>query len=172
MRLKTVTCILSVMFWSALALLTAQQRAAPAPKASLAAQQQPTAAPKASPNAQARRGPTRENQKVRRPQQEPCWKEVGISPGVMEQRKSIEESARAQVRGVCSESSLSEQEKREKIREIRKSAHEQTMALMSPDQRARLQECQRARQHNAGGRLGGAALPGHPHLSDPCAEVR
>src|SRR6516162_7287889 len=33
---------------------------------------------------------------------EPCWEQAGISKNVMEQRRSIQESTRSEIRAVCS----------------------------------------------------------------------
>src|SRR5207248_10879066 len=59
-----------------------------------------------------------------KPRQEPCWKQVGISQAVVNQRRSITENTRAEVQAVCADSSLSDQQKRTKIREIHQSAKE------------------------------------------------
>ncbi len=155
MRLKPVTCIIPVVILFALASLVAQQSRAPAPQPGT------------------RRGNVGGNQKGKRQHQEPCWKQVGIPQNVMEQRRSIQESTRSQVEQVCTESTLTEQQRREKIHEIRKSAHEQTMALLSPDQRERLKQCQLSREHGRGGaHPRGAHLGGHAGHEDPCAEFR
>jgi hypothetical protein len=96
---------------------------------------------------------------------------VGIPENVFAERKSIHESTRAQVQGVCSDTSLTEQEKREKIREIRKAAHEQLEALLTSAQREGLRECQAAR-HRGGGHHGGVFMPGVGHHNGPCDELR
>ena len=156
MKFKTVTCALASMLLSALASQPAQQRPTPAP----AAQRVPL--PKTSPRS------AQPGKKTRQPKEEPCWEQAGISKNVFGQRKSIQESTRAQVQGVCSDASLTEQQKRERIREIRKSAQEQMMGLLTPQQREELKECQRAR-HPMGRGPGGMPHPGQPRPNDPCA---
>jgi hypothetical protein len=149
MRFKTVTCALASMLLLALVAQPAQQRQVPA---------QPSPLPKTHP------GSAQPGGKARHPKEEPCWEQAGISKNVLEQRKSIRESTRAQVQGVCSDASLTEQQKRERIREIRRSAREQMMGLLTSQQREELKECQRTR-HPAGG----MPRAGQPHPNDPCA---
>jgi len=94
---------------------------------------------------------------------EPCWEQAGISKNVMEQRRSIQESTRSEIRAVCSEPNLSEEQKRERIRQIRQAARERADAIISPAERQQLEACQRAR-HASGPKAGD-----HPAGSDPCA---
>ena len=94
---------------------------------------------------------------------EPCWEQAGISKRVIEQRRSIQESTRSEIQAVCSEPNLSEEQKREKIHQIRQAAREKADAMISPAERQQLEACQRA--HHAGGPKTG----GHPAGGDPCA---
>jgi hypothetical protein len=81
----------------------------------------------------------------------------------MEQRKSIQESTRSQVQAVCNEANLTEQQKREKIRQIRRAAQEKVNAMISPAEREQLETCQRSRHANS------PHTGSHPAGSDPCA---
>jgi hypothetical protein len=85
---------------------------------------------------------------AQQPQQEPCWKQVGISQAAMDEQRSIQREARAQVEAVCSDSSLSEQQKKEKIQEIRKSEQEQLAGLIPAAQREELKQCQKERANS------------------------
>jgi hypothetical protein len=85
---------------------------------------------------------------AQQPQQEPCWKQVGISQATMEQQRTIQQESRAQVEAVCSDASLSDQQKREKIQEIRKSEQEQLTDLIPAQQREELKQCQMARANS------------------------
>jgi hypothetical protein len=98
-------------------------------------------------------------------QTEPCWEQAGISNSIMEQRRSIQESSRSQVQAVCSESNLTEQQKREKIDQIRQAAQEKLSAMISPAEREQLEACQRARHGNS------PHVGGHFAGGDPCAEL-
>jgi len=120
--------------------------------------QQPPSAPTTAPHS----GPTG----VKGPagqKSEPCWEQAGISKSVMEQRRSIQESTRSQIQAVCSETNLSEQQKREKIHEIRQAAQGKVNAMISPAERQQLEACQRGRH------ISGPLAGGHPAGSDPCA---
>ena len=98
---------------------------------------------------------------------EACWKQAGIPESAIQQRKTIEENAHSQVQSVCSDSSLNQQQKMQKIRDIRKSTHEQMRSLLSPQQEQALKQCQRehgrAGAHHAGSGASGA------HAGNPCA---
>lgn len=98
---------------------------------------------------------------------EACWKQAGIPESAIQQRKSIEETAHSQVQSVCSDSSLNQQQKVQKIRDIRKSTHEQMRGLLSPQQEQALKQCQRehgrAGAHHAGSGASGA------RAGNPCA---
>jgi hypothetical protein len=82
----------------------------------------------------------------------------------MRQRRSIMESTRAQVEAICAQS-ISDAEKLEKIREIRRAAKEQMNALITSEQLQKLEECQKAR---AGQHTG--AHPGVSHPAGPCKQ--
>lgn len=91
----------------------------------------------------------------------PCWKEAGIPQNVMEQHRSIEQNVHSQVQAVCNDASLSDQQKREKIRDIRKAGHEQIEGLLTADQRSKLESCRASRGVEHGGEHKGGG---------PCAE--
>jgi hypothetical protein len=120
--------------------------------------QQPTNAPTPAPHS----GPTGAKGPASQ-KTEPCWEQAGISKSIMEQRKSIQESTRSQVQAVCSETNLSEQQKREQIRQIRQAGQEKVNAMISPAEREQLEACQRARRPSS------PHTGSHPAGSDPCA---
>jgi hypothetical protein len=91
-----------------------------------------------------------------------CMQEAGISQATLDQLQSINLQTRSEVQGVCSNSSLSEQEKLQQIREIRQRAQAQRNGLISPQQRQEIQQCQKARA---------AAHPPAPHIGAPHAPV-
>jgi hypothetical protein len=104
--------------------------------------------------------------RARSVQQQPCWQQAGISQSAMQQRRQIEESTRSQVQSVCSDSSLSVQQKREEIRQLREQARQQIEGLISPSQQEALKACQ---QERAGAR-GGHVHPGGGGMG-PCGEL-
>ena len=108
---------------------------------------------------------------VRAPQahQAPCWQEAGISKSAMEERRAIQHRTRAEVEAVCAESSLSRQQRQQKIRQIHEQAKQEMDALVTPQQMEALKSCRMSR-HHAGGH------PGVPHPSaggghGPCGEL-
>jgi hypothetical protein len=74
-----------------------------------------------------------------------CLRAAGISMPVFDQLRSIERNAHAQVRGVCKNSSLSQQEKHGEIQQIHQTSHGKMAALVTPDQRRAFMAC-RARR--------------------------
>ncbi len=165
MKLKTVTHLSSLAVMLAVVSAAAQQQRRPLPGA----------APKVSPNAAPQSAKSKsqsqpQNKQNQHPKQEPCWKEVGIPENVFSERRSLEQSTRAEVEGVCSDPALTDQQKREKIRDIRQASRARMDALMTPGQRESLKQCQqgRAQAHPGGG--GGMHVP-TPHPSGPCAGI-
>ena len=107
------------------------------------------------------------------PHQEPCWQVAGISKGAMEQRNSIMQGVRSQVQAVCADTSLTAQQRNEKIRQIHQQAKQEADALVTPQQMESLKACQQSRSaahpstggsghHVGGGGSGGPCgqLPG------------
>jgi Spy/CpxP family protein refolding chaperone len=103
-----------------------------------------------------------------RAHQDPCWRQAGIDRSVMEQHRTIERDAHAQVNSLCENSSLTPRQKQEQTREIKRQAKEKMDALLTPDQQKSLQACQEARaadrphaEHH-GGPCGGEQSPQAP----------
>src|SRR5208282_6210983 len=59
------------------------------------------------------------------PRQEPCWEVAGVSKSAIQQRQAIARQARQEVEAVCSNSSLSIQQKRQQIQQIHQQEREQ-----------------------------------------------
>ncbi len=88
-----------------------------------------------------------------------CLQKAGVSRAMMERRRAIQEKTRMEVEAVCANPALSEQQKAAQVRQIRQSANEQLMAVLTPQQREIIRECQR-------GHVGGGGPHGHP--AGPC----
>ena len=102
------------------------------------------------------------------PRQEPCWQVAGISKSAMAERRAIQQRTRSEVEAVCAESSLTPQQRQQRIRQIHEQAKQQLDALVSPAQMQELKSCQMSRNH--GGGHGG----GHPGIGGghgPCGEL-
>lgn len=151
MTRKTLVSTTAALVLVSLASLTAFSQASP----SQVAQGQPAPA---NPSA-ATVGGTRPA-----PHQAPCWQQAGISKSVMDQRRTIEDGARSEVEAVCTDSSLTPQQKQVKVKEIRQQARTQVEALIPAQQMQELKACNTQR---------GAAHPvprPHPAGTGPCGE--
>jgi hypothetical protein len=76
---------------------------------------------------------------------EACWKQAGISKSVAEQRKSIVSGARAQIRSVESDATLTLPEQKQQIRKIRMNARQDAAKLITPEQQEALRQCHNER---------------------------
>jgi len=113
-----------------------------------------TAAPSASPKAGAPGTATHKS---------PCWQQAGISQSAMQQRKQIEENTHSQVESVCSDSSLTPQQKQQKIHQLHEEAQKQIGGLITPQQEQELKSCRASR--------GEAPHMGGMHAGGPCGEM-
>lgn len=100
------------------------------------------------------------------PHQEPCWAVAGISRGAMQQRQAIQRRTRSEVEAVCADAALSQQQRQEKIRQIRQQSKAELDGLVSPSQMEELKSCQMSRNHGGGH---GGMHPGGGH--GPCGEL-
>ena len=92
---------------------------------------------------------------------DPCWEKAGVPSSVMEQRRQIAETAHSQEQAVCTDSSLTPQQKQQQIREIRNQVRSQEEGLVSSEQLAAIRSCRA--QRGEGGR--------RPGVANPCAMV-
>jgi len=98
----------------------------------------------------------------------PCWQQAGIEKSVMEQRWSLERETHSQVEAVCSNSSLTPQQKQQQVRELHQQAHQKMEGLVTPEQEKALTACQQERGMNhSGGGMGG-----HQGNGGGCGEWR
>jgi hypothetical protein len=96
--------------------------------------------------------PQAQNRPARRG--EPCWQQAGIEQSVMEQIRTITREARSEVEAVCSNSSLTPQQKQQQAREIREKAMQKREGLMTADQEKTLKACQQEQHENHPGNGG------------------
>jgi hypothetical protein len=89
-----------------------------------------------------------------------CWKQVGISPAVIQQRKAIMEAAKSKIEGVCGDDSLTAQQKKEQIHQIHQEAVQQAEGLIPAAQMEALKKCQAA--YTTGSH--------HARTTTPCGE--
>jgi hypothetical protein len=95
-----------------------------------------------------------EPQQPRQPQQPqpnrsgrqiPCWQQAGIPKGALERHAAIDREARSQMANVCSNTSLTPQQRHQQIREIRQQAKQRMEALATPEQRKAFFSCRQER---------------------------
>jgi hypothetical protein len=102
------------------------------------------------------------------PKQPPCWQQAGISKQVMGQRKDLEQQAKSQIAAVCADTTLTAQQRREKIKAIHQQTMQQVQALITTQQQEALKSCQVARKE-AQTENGGGPTPGSG--KGPCGET-
>lgn len=99
----------------------------------------------------------------------PCWQQAGIEKSVMEQRWSIERDTRSQIEAVCSNSSLTPQQKHQQTRDLRQQARQKMEGLVTPEQEKALTACQEQRgfSHPGGAGMQGGCGEGHGNGQHP-----
>lgn len=120
--------------------------------------QQNSASPQNQPQ-----GQSQQPQNMRRGNFSPCWQQAGIQKSAMEQRWAVERETRSQVQAVCSNSSLTPQQKRQQVTEIRQQGRQKMEGLITPEQEKTLTACQ---QERGMGHPGG----GHEGMGGGCGE--
>ena len=112
-----------------------------------------------------RTGPPAASRPTPRPRVEPCWEVAGVSKSAIQQRRVIAQQTRQEVEAVCANSSLSIQQKRQQIQQIRQRERQEIDAIITPAQQADMRSCQEQRN---GGHGGGHVGGGH---GGPCGEM-
>jgi Spy/CpxP family protein refolding chaperone len=90
----------------------------------------------------------------------PCWQQAGVERSAIENLMSIQRETHSQVENVCSNTSLTPQQKRQQVQEIRQQAHQKIEGLITPDQMKALVACRQARGETTPGVLSGAGGAG------------
>lgn len=101
--------------------------------------------------------------------QPPCWQEAGVSKAAMEQRQAIQRKTKSEVEAVCAETSLTPQQRQQKIQQIHQQAKQEMDALVSPQQLEAMKSCQMSRNHGGAHPGGGHPVAGGGH--GPCGEL-
>ena len=109
----------------------------------------------------------------------PCLRAAGVSVSEFDQLRSIAQDARAQVRDVCTNTSLTPQQKQQQIEGIHQQSHEKMTALVSSGQRRSFMAC-RARHgdrrpiewfERPGGGCGGAQRANQPNRGNSTSDL-
>lgn len=91
---------------------------------------------------------------------EACWQQAGVQKSSIEELWSIQRETHSQIESVCSNSSLTPQQKHQQVQEIREQAHQKIAGLITPEQEKTLVACRQARGEATPGILTGAAGAG------------
>src|SRR5213078_2819017 len=83
-----------------------------------------------------------------RVKEEPCWQQIGISKDVIDQRDAIQQDTHSQVQSICADTSLTPQQRNQKIREIHQEAKQKMSGLISEEQQQQLEACHKQRAGN------------------------
>jgi len=111
--------------------------------------------------------PTNPQPRTPQVQQEPCWQKVGISKDVIDQREQMDRDRDSQIQSVCSDTSMTPQQKKQKIHEIRQETKQKVSGLISEQQQQELEACHKER----GGVNHPAAAGGQRAGAGPCGEL-
>jgi hypothetical protein len=113
--------------------------------------------------------PPSQTRPARRGGQGSCLQQAGIDRSVMEQIQTIGRDAHSQIESVCSNSSLTPQQKQQQVREVREQAMQKRNGLLTADQQKALTSCQQERSGNHGS---GGPHQGHEGMGGGCGEMQ
>lgn len=82
-------------------------------------------------------------------------KALNLTPEQQTELKQIRESSREQFKAIKNDSSLTADQKKAKMKELRKSTNEQMMSKLNPDQQAKFKEMRKEHRHHGRGHKGG-----------------
>lgn len=85
------------------------------------------------------------NGRFRARHQTPCWREAGISPDMVNQRWHIEDDAKGKISAVCTDPSLTAEQRLAKIHEIHQQTDEEIAKLIPEKQLTAFKACQAER---------------------------
>lgn len=107
---------------------------------------------------------------ARRGAEPPCFKQAGVSDETWQKIMDVHKSTHQQVVGICENTSLKPQQKREQIRDARQQAEQQVHGLLTPQQQDAVKQCRQERRADRKGM--GAGMRGmRREGGDPCARI-
>ncbi len=128
----------------------------------LAQDQQSAPAGAAAPPAQA----------MRRGQEPPCFKQAGVSDETWQKIMQIHKANHQNMVGICENTALSAQQKRDQIKQAFRDTQKQVHELLTPQQQDAIKACRQERRgerQGMGGSMGGMHRGGRG--GDPCARI-
>jgi hypothetical protein len=84
----------------------------------------------------------------------PCWRVAGIAPAAVNQRWQIEDQAKGKINQVCSDDSLTPDQKRDKIRQINEQTEQEIAKIIPATQLEAFKACQAQRDQEIAKRPG------------------
>lgn len=78
----------------------------------------------------------------RRSYGQPCWRQAGMTPDMVNQRWKIEEEQKQNIAAVCSEPSTGPQQKHDKIQQIHAKTAQQIAKVVPAEELAKFNKCQ------------------------------
>lgn len=106
----------------------------------------------------------------RRGGEPPCFKQAGVSDDTWQKIMDVHKSTHQQVVGICENTSLNPQQKRQQIREARQQAEQQVHGLLTPQQQDAVKQCRQERRGDRKG-MGGGMRGMRREGGDPCARI-
>lgn len=106
----------------------------------------------------------------RRGGEPPCFKQAGVSDDTWQKIMDVHKSTHQQVVGICENTSLNPQQKRQQIREARQQAEQQVHGLLTPQQQDAVKQCRQERRSDRKG-MGGGMRGMRREGGDPCARI-
>jgi Spy/CpxP family protein refolding chaperone len=91
---------------------------------------------------------------------------LNLTDAQKQQFQQINQDMRKQAMAVHNDSSLSDEQKKEKMQELRKQAHKQMFDVLTPEQREQLKQMREQRQKDGGKGPGGQASGKKPDKGD------
>lgn len=102
------------------------------------------------------------------PHAQQCLQQAGLSQATMQQARSIRERAKAEIEALCANTSLTRQERQQRIQQIHQQTQQQTRSLISEAQQERLRSCQQGGRAPFGGGHGFGGGQGIGGGQGPC----
>jgi periplasmic protein CpxP/Spy len=112
---------------------------------------QSTQSAQSTTNAKPSKAERKAHRKERKERKEKMQKELGLTADQKKQMKALQQDQRNQMKAVKNDSSLSQEQKAAKFKEIHKAGMEKRDALLTPEQREKLQHLRSENEENEGG---------------------
>ena len=110
-------------------------------------------------------------QAMRRGQEPPCFKQAGVSDETWQKIMEIHKANHQNMVGICENTSLSAQQKRDQIKQAFRDTQKQVHDLLTPQQQDAVKACRQERRGERQGMGGGMRMHRGGGGGDPCARI-